>query len=91
MPKFVVHKTNLLDPKTGKKVGDGEVIELEDNKVIRKFNKKGFLRPYIEDVEDEDDEDDDDDDTGDPASSGAGASGAPASPKVATKATQEHG
>lgn len=59
--KFVVHKTNLLDAR-GNKVGDGEVIELSDPKLIRKFNRLGFLRPYIEDIEPEDDADDDDED-----------------------------
>lgn len=63
--KFIVHKTNLMDPKNPdprKKIGHGQVIELDDPKVIRKFSKLGYLRPYIEDEEPDDEDDDEDDD-----------------------------
>lgn len=51
--KYYVHKANIKDD-DGKKVMAGQVAELGPE-LAKRYNKLGFLRPYIEDDEDEND------------------------------------
>lgn len=51
--KFVVFKANIKDD-DGVKRKDGEVVELS-SELAKRYNKLGFLRPYIEDDENDGD------------------------------------
>ena len=58
--KYIVHKANIKDDE-GIKRKHGEVAELSTS-LARRYNKLGFLRPYLDDdlvdeIEDEEEED----------------------------------
>lgn len=66
--KYVVHKANIKDD-DGTKIFHGEVAELGPE-LAKRYNKLGFLRPYMD--EDDEDEFEDDDDFSDPNAPSAG-------------------